>query len=51
MNMFKVGDRVLCVESNTQATIIILIDDNALIRYDDNEEVTMPLWKLWKVNE
>jgi hypothetical protein len=49
--MFKVGDRVLCVESNVQATIIILIEDNALIRYDNNEEVTMPLWKLWKVNE
>jgi hypothetical protein len=49
--MFRVGDRVLCVESTQQATIIILIEDNALIRYDDNEEVIMPLWKLWKVNE
>ena len=49
--MFRVGDRVLCVESNVQATIIILIEDNALIRYDNNEEVIMPLWKLWKVNE
>jgi len=49
--MFRVGDRVLCVESTQQATIIILIEDNALIRYDDNEEVITPLWKLWKVNE
>ena len=49
--MFKVGDKVFCVESNQQATIIILIEDRALIRYADNSESSVQLWKLWRVNQ